>query len=244
MPSGAGGRRQAGSRSDNYISWAPQQGARSPSAMPLNKAAAGPKMNGYHGENATGAVNGPLGRNDGVLYGRMPGGENHNHPSLWSGHGQMNMRQGGLGDMRMQGLHALQPPISDDGLVEGIDAMQLGASGGDAGMSRSHRPKLSDGERQEETEDDLFAMYRFKVRAREILVWSMWAGGLGGLPERAGGGGGVIAPGASAVCVWGGVLCALARLRARGCSAVWKAKGNATRTLCLMCLRWVLFWLR
>jgi len=69
--------------------------------------------------------------------------------------------------MRMQGLPA---PISDHGLVEGMDAMQLGASGGDSGMSRSHRPKLSDGERQEETEDDLFAMFRFKVRTREILV--------------------------------------------------------------------------
>ena len=196
--------------------------------MPLSKAAAGPKMNGYHGENATGAVNGPLGRNDGVLYGRMPGGENHNHPSLWSGHGQMNMRHGALGDMRMQGLPALQPPISDDGLVEGMDAMQLGASGGDAGMSRSHRPKLSDGERQEETEDDLFAMYRFKVRTREILVWSRRGDRSG--RERS-------------VCL-GAAWCALSHVCVPEAAPLSGKQREMRLRHCLMCLRWFLFCLR
>jgi hypothetical protein len=171
-------------RGDSYGSWGSQHGARAPSAMPLNKAAAGPKMNGYHGEGATGAVNGPLGRNDAVLYGRMPGGESQAHAGIWSAQAQMSMRHGGLGDVRMQGLPALQLPVGDDGLVEGMEAMQLGAGGGEAGMPRSQRPKLSDGERHEETEDDLFAMYRFKVRTSRRSCGASavhsGAGGVGG----------------------------------------------------------------
>jgi hypothetical protein len=130
--------------------------------MPLNKAASGPKMNGYHGEGSTGAVHGPLGRNDGVLYGRMPGGENVTHSSMWSGQGQVNMRPGSLSGFLPQGA---------DGLVDGMDGLQLGGGGGEGGMrAAQQRQKVSDGERQDETDDDMFAMFRFKVRAPPPVI--------------------------------------------------------------------------
>ena len=168
MPAGASGRGHSGLRNDSNSLWAPQQGARAPSAMPLNKAAPGPKMNGFHGEATTGAVHGPLGRNDGVLYGRMPGGENAAHAAMWSAQGQMNMRHGGLGEGRMHGmLHGmppLQPQGDGNGLVDRMEGLHLQAGGGDGSMMRAQRAKFGDGDRHEETDDDLFAMFRFKVR--------------------------------------------------------------------------------
>ena len=162
MPPGAGGRGHTGLRNDTSNTWT-SQGARAPSAMPLSKAAPGPRANGYHGEASTGVAHGPLGRNDGVLYGRMPGGENAAQMSMWAAQGMQNMRHGGLGDGRMQGLPSLR--AGGDGLEEGMSGMQLHAGGGDGGMARAQRPKIGEGERQEETDDDMFAMFRFKVRA-------------------------------------------------------------------------------
>lgn len=161
MP-GAGGRGQAGIRHDTNTSWS-SQGARAPSAMPLNKAALGPRGNGYHAEGSTGVAHGPLGRNDGVLYGRMPGGENAAQTTMWSAQGMQNMRPGGLGDGRMHGMPGLRP--GGDGLDEGMAGLQLNVGGGDGGIARTQRPKMGEGERQEETDDDMFAMFRFKVRS-------------------------------------------------------------------------------
>ena len=131
----------------NGGSWGPQPGARAPSAVPLNKAAMGPKMPGYYND-ASQMGMGPTGRNDGVLYGR-------NEQSNWSVQGQMGMH----GGPRMQGMPSLRPPSIGDGLVEGLEGLQVG---GDGGMMRGQR-KPSNGERQEETDDDMFAMFRFKV---------------------------------------------------------------------------------
>ena len=36
-------------------------------------------------------------------------------------------------------------------------------------MARAQRPKMGEGERQEETDDDMFAMFRFKVRAQDLV---------------------------------------------------------------------------
>ena len=128
--------------------------------MPLNKAAAGPKMNGYHGQGAPG-VEGPMGRNDGVLYGRMPGGENA-AASMWSAQDHMGMRHPGLGNGRMQGMPGLRPS-GENAVIHGMDALQI--SEGQGPPARTQRQKMGEGERQEETDDDMFAMFRFKVHA-------------------------------------------------------------------------------
>ena len=171
MPPGANGWQGQSTGWENSTSsaWALGPGARAPSAMPLNKAAPGPKMNGYHNETSTGVI-GPHGRNDAVLYDRNQSGvpmQSH----MWSMQGQMNMRHSGFPDGgRMQGMPSLRPPSSGDvGLVESMDGLQLSIGGSDSGMTRGQRPKLSEGERQEETDDDMFAMFRFKVCDRAAL---------------------------------------------------------------------------
>ena len=154
-------RGKPGVQNESWPAATSNQSARAaPFAMPLNKAAPGPKMGGY-GQGSPG-VEGPMGRNDGVLYGRMPGGENA-AAGMWSAQEHVGVRQAGLGNGRMQGMPGLRPPTSDN-MVQAMEGLQINA--GEVGMARAQRPKLGEGERQEETDDDMFAMFRFKVRHR------------------------------------------------------------------------------
>ncbi len=153
MPPGAVGVAQSGARGSISSPFSPHSSqAPSPSAMPLKKAASGPRSDGYHGGAATGAVNGPLRQNDvrAVLYGRMP---NDMPTNRWPAPCHLNLRSGPLPSFLNEGCE----------IVEGMEGLQLSA-GGENGMVRAQqRQKVGDGECQEETEDDLFAMFRFKV---------------------------------------------------------------------------------